>query len=175
VQDLLEQFRADEEIENALLIDRRGRGFHVVGEPAPALRIGDVRKFDANASAIDAAGFLSEFAFGRQLRVRLGAEKSKRIELGLDVSPSAEKLKNALTLAGRFEKSCGTGMSAGLASVLCHTFTSIKDARGFRAIRGRERGSLRFWLQWLAKTFKVPFLRERASTTKDTKLHEGKM
>ena len=102
LKDLLEEFRADQVIENALLIDGGRSGFHMIGEPSASLRISDVGELDADATAINAPGFLRDFAFGRQFGVRLGPEKAERIEFRLDVSPAAEQLKNTFTLAGWF-------------------------------------------------------------------------
>jgi hypothetical protein len=74
----------------------------MIGEPSASLRISDVGELDADATAINAPGLLRDFAFGRQLGVRLRAEKAERIEFRLDVSPAAEQLKNTFTLAGWF-------------------------------------------------------------------------
>ena len=102
LKDLLKQFGPDQVVENALLIDGGGRRLHVIGEPAAALRIGNVGELDADAAAINASRFLRDFALGGQFRMRLRAEKSERIEFRLDVSPAAEQLKNAFALAGCF-------------------------------------------------------------------------
>ena len=72
------------------------------GDPAAAFRIGDVHELDADGAAINAPGLLRDFAFGRQFGVRLRPEKAERIEVRLEVSPVAEQLKNAFTLAGWF-------------------------------------------------------------------------
>ena len=130
VQDLFKQFGADEEIENARLIDRGRRCFHVVGKPTAAGRVGDVRKFHADAAAVNAAGFLGDFTFGGQFGVRLRAQKTERIELGFDVSPAAEEFENLFAFAGQFHE-CSARRAGRLRILLGHTLTRIKDLRPF--------------------------------------------
>ena len=72
LKDLLKQFGPDQVVENALLIDGGGSRLHVIGEPAAALRIGNVGELDADAAAINASRFLRDFALGGQFRMRLG-------------------------------------------------------------------------------------------------------
>ena len=55
-------------IQSAILVHLGLRTFHALLNPAAPLQVGDVHELCAHGSAIEAAGFLREFAFDSQIR-----------------------------------------------------------------------------------------------------------
>ena len=63
-----------------------------------------MHELHSHRSAIDATGLLGELAFGRQIRVRHGPQKAKRIKVGFEISPTTECIEHTLALSvGRFQ------------------------------------------------------------------------
>ena len=116
LQHLLEQFGSNQQIKRAFLIHRRLRRFHALLNPAATRRIGDVHELHSNRSAINAAGLLGELAFGRQIRVRHGPQKAERIEVGFQISPTAECVKHAFALSVGGFQYCGRSFGGCLGS-----------------------------------------------------------
>ncbi len=107
LQHLLEEFGSNQQVERPLLVHRRLRRFQALLNPAATRRIGDVHELHSNRSAIHATGLLGELAFGRQIRVRHGPQKAKRIKVGFEISPTSECIEHTLALSvGRFQY-CG--------------------------------------------------------------------
>ena len=93
LQHLLEQISPDQLVEHALLVHRGLRPFHALLYPAPPLGVGNVHEFRAHGSAVDAAGFIGQFAFDPQAGMRHGRQKSERVEIGLQISPVAKRVE----------------------------------------------------------------------------------
>ena len=93
LQHLLEEIGPDQLVEHPLLVHRGLRPFHALLDPAPPFRVGDVHELRADGAAVDAAGFFGEFAFDPQAGMRHGRQKSERVEIGLQVSPVAERVE----------------------------------------------------------------------------------
>ena len=74
-----------------------------------------MHEFRAHGSAVNAAGLIGQLAFDTQAGMRYGRQKSERVEIGLQVSPVAERVKYALTFAVRSFQDAGAADSlAGL-------------------------------------------------------------
>ena len=129
LQDQLKKIGADQKVERAFLIDLGLRAFQPLLNPAAALGIGDVRELCADGSAIYAAGFLRELAVDLQIGLRSGCRKSQRIEVGFEISPLAESVKNAFALAVGCVHECGAGRLAW-ASGRHRSAYRIKDVQG---------------------------------------------
>jgi len=147
---LLEHVGADEEIENTLLIffcnlGSSGGRLHALVDPAAAFGSVNVINLDADCGGINGARFAGVFAFELQFRSDARAQKTERIEIGLDVSPLPEGAKNAFPL--RIEAVLtGSVDYSGIAGSLrfrgSHRFvTRITDA-GHRAGDSGDQGTL---------------------------------
>jgi hypothetical protein len=71
---------------------------HVLLDPLPALGIGNVHEFHADAAAVSAPRLVGNVAGNLQVRMRLRGEMSQRIEVGLKITPAAERVQNAFLL-----------------------------------------------------------------------------
>jgi hypothetical protein len=63
----------------------------------------------ANGSAVNASRLLGELALNLQIRVRPGVEKAERIEVGFQISPTAECVEHALAFFVRYVQYGGRG------------------------------------------------------------------
>ena len=108
LQHLLEDVGADEQVENALLVDGAGFAFHAFLDPAAAVGVGDVHELDADRAAIGIARLAGEFAVDLEVGLRLRTEEAEGVEVSLEVSPVPEKVENALAFrAGGFQEGGG--------------------------------------------------------------------
>ena len=128
LQDLLEQVGPDELVENVLLIHRRLGTFHTLLDPAALYRVGDVKELGADGSAINPAGLVGKFAFQPKVGMGDGRQKAERVEIGFQISPEAERVKNAFTVAvGSFENSGSGSFTSSLSSGGHRSTTRIAD------------------------------------------------
>ena len=58
-----------------------------------------MHELGADGSAIDPAGFLGEFTFDTQFGMRDVRQETQRIKISFEISPVAERLKNAVAIA----------------------------------------------------------------------------
>ena len=91
LQHLFEQIGTNQLVENVLLIHSGLRAFQTLLDPAPPRGIGNVHELGADGSAIDPAGFLSEFAIDTQFGMRHRRQKAERIEISFEDIPSGGK------------------------------------------------------------------------------------
>src|SRR5581483_1104952 len=128
LQHLFKHFRADQEIERALLIDNRRSALHAIANPAATLGTGDVREFYADGSAVNVARFAGESAIACEFGMRLWAKKAEGVEVGFEVSPAAKRFEDTFALG----RGClQNGGIAGLQFLSGHRCTtSIMDERG---------------------------------------------
>ena len=101
LQDLLEQVGADQPLENASAIDGGGVRFETLGNPTAARRVLEVHEVRADRPAINPSRLVGRFAGHDQLRMRLGLQEAERIEVGLEISPAAKGIEDALALFTR--------------------------------------------------------------------------
>ena len=92
VEHLFEQVGADQALEHGRRVDGRNRLLHALLHPAPARRVGDVHELDADRAAVPPARAGRRLSLGRELRVRPAAREPERIEGGLEVAPSPERV-----------------------------------------------------------------------------------
>ncbi len=102
LQDLLEQVGADQPLENASAIDGRGVRFETLGNPTAARRVLEVHEVRADRPAINLSRLVGRFAGHDQLRMRLGLQEAERIEIGLEISPAAKGIEDALAVFARY-------------------------------------------------------------------------
>ena len=99
VDRLLEDVGANQLVENARAIDRfLTLRFHALLDPLAPLGIGNVHELDADAAAVDAARGISFVAGDVQFGMAERREVAERIEVGLQVSPAAERVEHAFLL-----------------------------------------------------------------------------
>src|SRR4051812_29769887 len=79
-----------------LLLDWLGIAFHVLLDPATTLEIGNVHEIRTDASAIIVACLAGYLSLDLQVRMSQGLQESERIKVGFEVSPTTEKIENAL-------------------------------------------------------------------------------
>ena len=102
LQDLLEQVGADQPLENASAIDGGGVRFETLGNPTAARRVLEVHEVRADRPAINLSRLVGRFAGHDQLWMRLGLQEAERIEIGLEISPAAKGIEDALALFARY-------------------------------------------------------------------------
>ncbi len=96
LQHLLEDVGFEQLLENGFAIDLGLRAFQAVDDPLAALGVGNVHELRADGAAIDFARAVGLRAADSQLGVIKTGKVTERIEVGLQVSPAAEKIKGAL-------------------------------------------------------------------------------
>jgi hypothetical protein len=101
LQDLLEQVGADQPLENASAIDGWGVRFETLRNPMAARRVLEVHEVRADRPAINLSRLVGRFAGQEQFRMRLGLQEAERIEIGLEISPAAKGIEDALALFAR--------------------------------------------------------------------------
>ena len=118
LQGLLEQIGAQQNVEGMLLIDCDRCAFDLFLDPEAALGVGDVHELDADAAAIDAAGFAGPLVVAGDFEVgmRLRGQQAERIELGLEIAELAKEGKDALALVF-FDDSVGRGLGRSFGRV----------------------------------------------------------
>ena len=62
LQDLLEEVRANQALENFVLVDFFGRGFEALNNPAAPIRLRQMHEVRAHGAAVDAARFFGGLA-----------------------------------------------------------------------------------------------------------------
>ena len=105
------------------LLNRFRIAFHPLLDPTAALGIGNVHEISTDAAAIVMACLAADVTLNPQIGMVPAFEKAERIKIRLEVSPSAEKVKNALTLFNRdFEKACTCwpGLAGSSSHDFCH-------------------------------------------------------
>ena len=96
LQHLLEDVGFQQLLENGLAIDLGLRRFQAVDDPLAALGVGNVHELGADGAAIDFAGAVRVRAADSQLGVVKRRKVAEWIEVGLQVSPAAEKIEDVL-------------------------------------------------------------------------------
>ena len=109
LQNLLKNIGADQLIENILLIDRSGRAFQSLLNPAAPLRVGDVNELRAHRPAIDTASLFGELALDHQVGMKLRTKEPQRVEVGFEISPAPKRVEGAFAfgIRGSHQASCG--------------------------------------------------------------------
>ncbi len=83
MENLFENFRANNALENSRAIGGRRLGLHALRDPIAPVAIGDVHEFRADAAAIDCAGVGGILAVNVEFRHRDRLKVSERIEICL--------------------------------------------------------------------------------------------
>ncbi len=92
---------AGQPLENTWAIDGRGVRFETLRNPTAARRILEVHEVRADRAAINLSRLVSRFAGDDQLWMRLGLQEAERIEVGLEISPAAKGIEDALAVFAR--------------------------------------------------------------------------
>ncbi len=95
LQHLLEDVGLKQLLENGFAIDLGLRAFQPVDNPLPALGVGNVHELSADRAAVNLPCALGVRATDSQLGIFKRGEMAEGIEVGLQISPAAEKVKNA--------------------------------------------------------------------------------
>ena len=102
LHDLLENIRANEQIENALLVFWLRLGLHAFVNPEAALGSVDVVNLDTDGAGVDGAGFAGvltvNLQFGRDAR----SEKAERVEVAFEISPLTKGVEYSFAFGGCF-------------------------------------------------------------------------
>src|SRR5579871_1063030 len=98
LHNLLEQIGANQALQDVLLVAGRGGRFHALLDPAPPLRVRNVRELGSDAAAVIAAGFLGGRPAQPQFGMGVRAEQAQRVEVGLEIPPAPESFENSFPL-----------------------------------------------------------------------------
>ena len=109
LQNLLKNIGADQLIENIVLIDRSGRAFQSLLNPATPLRVGNVNELRAHRPAIGTASLFGELALDHQVGMKLRTKETQRVEVGFEIPQrrNASKVRSRSESGAVHKASCG--------------------------------------------------------------------
>ena len=96
LQNLLEDIRANQQIENSRPVRLRRIRFHALLDPCAFLAVRNVHEFHADAAAVNAPCGVRLGSVAVQLRHRRRFQITQRIDAGLQVSPAAKRFPDAV-------------------------------------------------------------------------------
>src|SRR5882724_11634019 len=98
LQYLLEHFGADQALADEFTVGGRGRGFHLRLDPLALFHAGDMHEFRCNRATVGGAGFGGMLAGYVEFGLGFGLELTERIEVGLEVAPSAKGVEDTFSV-----------------------------------------------------------------------------
>jgi hypothetical protein len=94
LQNLLEHFGADEALADEFTVGGRSRGFHLGLNPLALFQAGNVHELGGYSPAVGMAGFGGMLTGYVEFGLGFGLELTERIEVGLEIAPSAESVED---------------------------------------------------------------------------------